>query len=50
MVVAIIYPTPLICPLVESVGMVIVELSFSCLPFVVSVTVKFGVQSPDSMK
>ncbi len=48
--VAMMYPTPLTWPLVESVGMTMFELSFSCLPVEVSVTVKLEEQSPDSMK
>ena len=48
--VAIIYPTPLTCPLVVSIGMTTVDLSFNCLPVEVSVMVKLEVQSPDSMK
>ena len=48
--VVMIYPTPLTCPLVESVGMTMFEFSFSCLPEEVSVMVKLEAQSPDSMK
>ena len=48
--VVIIYPIPLIWPLVVSVGMTMFELSFICLPEEVSVMVKLEVQSPNSMK